>query len=36
MQEKTYQVIDAPVHGKHDGANYSLVQHTIHKLYPFL
>jgi len=33
---KTYPVIDAPVHGKHDGTSYKSVWHSIRKLCPLL
>ena len=36
IQGKTYPVIDTPVHGKHNGASYNSVWHSIHKLHLFL
>jgi len=36
IQGKTYPVIDAPVHGKYDGASYYSVWHSIRKLCLFL
>jgi len=34
---KTYPVIDAPVHSKHNGVSYNSVRHSIRKkLHPFL
>ena len=36
MQEITYQVIHSSAHGKHDGANFESVHHSIHKLDPLL
>ena len=33
---QTYPVIDSPVHGKHDGENFSSVPQSVGKLQPFL
>ena len=34
-EDKTYPVMDSPIHGEHDGASCNSVLHCVGKLQPF-